>query len=100
MRLQNVPKFVVDRSGFRLDFGIQSIDIFQITAFSLRGNMVFSAGFSTGLFLHSLNAIRIISSFKVIEVLARNAINAAGLRNVLEKFCKSDCDQFAINQFS
>jgi hypothetical protein len=41
----------------------------------------------------------IVDFFDVIEVLAGNAVNAAGLRNVLEKFCKFDYAQFAVNQF-
>ena len=56
--------------------------------FYFRGNTIFSTGLSTRLFLQPLYAMLIIDFFDVIEVLARNAINAAGLRNVLEKFRK------------
>jgi len=58
--------------------------------FHLRCNSVLDTRLPSGLLFEAFDPVLVISLFDVIEVLARDTINLAGLRNVLEKFGKFD----------
>ena len=68
--------------------------------FFFRGDTIFNTRLMTGLFLQSFYTMLIVGFFDVIEMLARNSINATGLRNVLEKSNKFDYSQFASTSLS
>jgi len=58
--------------------------------FHLRCNSVLDTRLPSALVFETFDPVLIIGLFDVIEVLARDTVNLAGLGNILEKFGKFD----------
>ena len=67
--------------------------------FDLGSNPVLDTWLAPSLVLESLDAVLIVSFFNIVKMLAGNAIDAAGLRNVLEIFCEFQYAQFTFCDF-
>ena len=72
---------------------------FEHSLLNFGSHPVFDTRLASGFFLKSLDTVFLVRFFNIVKMLARDAIDTAGLRNVLEVFGKFQYAQFRSNNF-